>query len=35
LAPDSAQIMKKLDFVRKISLDGETLYVGSGLYLPK
>ncbi|MBX3415895.1 MAG: cache domain-containing protein [Pirellulales bacterium] len=35
LAPDSAQVETKLDFVRKVQLDGETLYVGSGLYLPK
>jgi len=35
LSPDSAQVMKKMDFVRKVTLDGETLYVGSGLYIPK
>lgn len=35
LAPDSDQVLTKMDFVRKVTLDGETLFVGSGLYLPK
>lgn len=33
LAPDSAQTLPKSAFVRKLTLDGETLYVGSGLYI--
>ena len=35
LAPDSDQVLTKLDFVRKVQVGGETLFVGSGLYLPK